>query len=106
MTTSCINSRTPTRGNVWRGAVLLVACLAGGTQANAVGARWRDSVITGPIAARTWGRTELRQCMRANCAKLSGQCVRALVADGEISEAEVARRAASGGMPQTFAHLS
>ena len=98
MTTSCINSRTPTRGNVWRGAVLLVACLAGGTQANAVGARSKMACLgdyRAYCSAYGVGSPELRRCMRANGAKLSGQCIRALVADGEISDAEVARRAAS-----------
>jgi hypothetical protein len=37
----------------------------------------------------------VRQCMRANGEKLSKRCVNALVAEGEVSEAEVARRAAS-----------
>jgi len=40
------------------------------------------------------GSNELRQCMSANGPKLSKKCINALVADGEISEAEVARRAA------------
>ncbi len=38
---------------------------------------------------------DVRQCMRANGEKLSKRCVNALVAEGEVSEAEVARRAAS-----------
>ena len=41
------------------------------------------------------GSNELRQCMSANGPRLSKKCINALVADGEISEAEVARRAAS-----------
>ena len=41
------------------------------------------------------GSNELRQCMNANGPKLSKKCIDALVADGEISAAEVARRAAS-----------
>lgn len=40
------------------------------------------------------GSSELRQCMRTNGSKLSGRCVNALVAEGEVSEAEVARREA------------
>jgi hypothetical protein len=37
----------------------------------------------------------LRQCMRANGLKLSSRCVNALVAAGEVSKSEVARRSAS-----------
>lgn len=36
-----------------------------------------------------------RRCMRANGLKLSQACVNALVAAGEVSKREVARRAAS-----------
>lgn len=36
----------------------------------------------------------VRQCMRENGLKLSKRCVNALVAAGEVSAAEVARRAA------------
>ena len=38
---------------------------------------------------------ELRQCMRTTGPALSKSCVSALVADGEVSKAEVARRSAS-----------
>jgi len=38
--------------------------------------------------------SQVRQCMRANGHKLSSACVSALVAAGEVSKAEVARRAA------------
>jgi hypothetical protein len=41
------------------------------------------------------GSPGVRQCMRANGEKLSKRCVNALIAEGEVSEAEVARRAAS-----------
>lgn len=40
------------------------------------------------------GSQRLRQCMRTNGLKLSSRCVDALVAAGEVSRAEVARRAA------------
>jgi len=36
----------------------------------------------------------VRQCMRANGLKLSNRCVNALVAAGEVSQAEVTRRQA------------
>lgn len=39
------------------------------------------------------GSSEVRQCMRANGLKLSSRCVNALIADGEVSQAEVNRRA-------------
>lgn len=38
------------------------------------------------------GSKELRQCMNANGPKLSKSCINALIADGEISKEEVARR--------------
>lgn len=38
---------------------------------------------------------EVRRCMRGIGAQLSPRCVNALVAAGEVSEAEVARRAAA-----------
>jgi hypothetical protein len=37
---------------------------------------------------------EVRHCMRAAGEKLSPRCVSALIAEGEVSEAEVSRRAA------------
>ena len=37
----------------------------------------------------------VRQCMRANGPRLSQQCVKALVAAGEVSKSEVQRREAS-----------
>ena len=37
----------------------------------------------------------VRRCMRANGLKLSKTCVNALIAAGEVSKAEVARRAGS-----------
>jgi hypothetical protein len=37
---------------------------------------------------------EVRVCMRAAGEKLSPRCINALIAEGEVSEAEVARRAA------------
>ena len=39
----------------------------------------------------------VRQCMRANGLKLSRGCVDALVAAGEVSKAEVERRAKAAG---------
>ena len=38
----------------------------------------------------------VRRCMRANGLKLSLGCVNALIAAGEVSKAQVARRAAAG----------
>jgi hypothetical protein len=40
------------------------------------------------------GSSELRQCMRNAGPKLSRGCVNALVAAGEVSQAEVSRRSA------------
>jgi hypothetical protein len=35
-----------------------------------------------------------RSCMRNNASRLSAQCVKALVADGEVGKGDVARRSA------------
>ena len=52
-------------------------------------------MTTARTAARyAVGSRELRQCMNTNGHRLSKRCVNALVADGEISANEVARRAA------------
>jgi hypothetical protein len=85
------------------GSLALVAILFGSLAISATGA--------GAVSVRTKlaclsdfraycksykvGSNELRQCMNANGPKLSKKCINALVADGEISAAEVARRAAS-----------
>lgn len=42
----------------------------------------------------TIGSNELRQCMNTNGPRLTAKCINALVAEGEISKEEVARRAA------------
>ncbi|MGD9785986.1 MAG: hypothetical protein AB7E80_15100 [Hyphomicrobiaceae bacterium] len=41
------------------------------------------------------GSAALRGCMSANGTRLSGRCVNALISAGEVSKAEVSRRAAS-----------
>jgi hypothetical protein len=41
------------------------------------------------------GSAKLRQCMRAVGPKLSRGCINALISAGEVSKAEVARRAAN-----------
>lgn len=38
----------------------------------------------------------VRQCMRANAPRLSAGCVNALIAAGEVSKKDVARRASTG----------
>ncbi|MGD9785987.1 MAG: hypothetical protein AB7E80_15105 [Hyphomicrobiaceae bacterium] len=43
------------------------------------------------------GSQSLRNCMSANGARLSSRCVNALIKAGEVSKAEVARRAAALG---------
>ncbi len=39
----------------------------------------------------------LRQCMNVNGPKLTTPCIKALVADGEVSQSEVSHRAAAAG---------
>lgn len=43
------------------------------------------------------GSQSLRRCMSNNGANLSARCVNALIAAGEVSKAEVARRSAAIG---------
>lgn len=67
------------------------------SEAGAVSARVRIACASDYFAYcsdHPVGSPGVRQCMRANGLKLSKRCVNALMADGEVSEDEVARRAA------------
>jgi hypothetical protein len=79
-------------------AVVLIGALAGSvSEASAVSIRTKLACRTdyrSYCSSYKMGSNELRQCMSANGPKLSKKCIDALVADGEISKAEVARRAA------------
>ena len=69
------------------------------TQAAAVSARAQAACAGDYLAYCSQHPTEgpgVRQCMRANGFKLSKSCVNALIAAGEVSKAEVDRRAAAG----------
>lgn len=71
--------------------VLLVA------EANAVSARVQSACASDYFAYCSQHDPDgpgVRRCMRANGLKLSMTCVNALIAAGEVSKAEVARRAA------------
>ena len=73
------------------GALLLVA-----TEAAAVSARVQSACAGDYLAYCSQHPTEgpgVRACMRANGLKLSSSCVNALISAGEVSKAEVARRA-------------
>lgn len=68
------------------------------SEAAAVSARVRISCASDYFAFcshHAVGSEGLRQCMRTNGPKLSKRCINALVASGEVSQDEVARRAAS-----------
>ena len=69
------------------------------TQAGAASARVQAACASDYLAYCSQHPTEgpgVRACMRANGIKLSKGCVDALIAAGEVSKAEVDRRAASG----------
>jgi hypothetical protein len=79
-------------------AILFGALAVSATEAGAVSIRSKLACLSDFRAyckSHKVGSKELRQCMNANGPKLSKKCINALVADGEISAAEVARRAAS-----------
>lgn len=77
------------------GLATLVACAG---EASAVNARVRAACMGDYFAYCSQHDPDgpgVRQCMRANGLKLSSACVNALVAAGEVSKAEVARRSAA-----------
>lgn len=85
----------------FRSALLPVIALAATAgmagEAAAVSARVKVACASDYFAycrAHAVGSPGVRQCMRAAGPKLSKRCINALVADGEVSEAEVARREA------------
>lgn len=78
-------------------ALALAATAATVDTAGAVSARVKVACASDYFAycrAHAVGSPGVRQCMRAAGPKLSKRCINALVADGEVSEAEVARREA------------
>ena len=68
------------------------------TQASAVSAKVKVACTSDYFAYCSMhkvGTPGVRQCMRAAGPKLSKRCLNALIDDGEVSQNEVARRAAS-----------
>jgi hypothetical protein len=80
-------------------AVLALAALAGpNSEAHAVSASVKLACASDYFAycsQHSIGGPGVRQCMRANGTNLSKRCINALVAAGEVSAAEVARRTAA-----------
>lgn len=92
------------------GAALSFRAAIAITLALAASAHWTAPASAGSVSARVRiscasdyfaycskhavGSPGVRQCMRAAGPKLSKRCVNALVASGEVSQSEVARRAA------------
>jgi hypothetical protein len=90
-------SETEFTGSLLAAVVLIGALAVSVLEAGAVSIRTKLACRTdyrSYCSSFKMGSNELRQCMSANGPKLSKKCINALVADGEISEAEVARRAA------------
>ena len=76
-------------------ATIALGTLAAAGQANAFGFRTKMACAADyytHCSAYSPGSTEVRSCMRAVGSGLSRGCIDALVADGEVSAAEVAKR--------------
>lgn len=74
---------------------VLAVCAIAATEASAVSARVKFACATDYLAncrAFRPDTPEVRVCMRKVGSRLSTRCVNALVADGEVSKAEVDRR--------------
>jgi hypothetical protein len=95
-------TRTPTRAGkrtITKAALGLAALVALATQAGAVSLRVQMACASDYYAYCSQHDPDgpgVRRCMRANGLKLSKSCVSALIAAGEVSKEEVARRAAGG----------
>ena len=93
MTFSMLKSRT------WlAAAVTLVGLVSLVPVAGAAGANVTIACASDYLAYCSKHPTEgpaVRQCMRANGSRLSGRCLEALIAAGEVSRTEVKRREAS-----------
>lgn len=80
----------------WAIAVVVAAGFSG-TQAHAVSLRVKlacSSDYRALCSQYSSDSPEVRACMRAAGERLSPRCLNALIADGEVSQEEVARRAA------------
>ena len=89
---ACIEIRAIARTLACTGALMLAV-----TQANAASARVQMACASDYFAYCSQHDPDspgVRRCMRANGLKLSMGCVNALIAAGEVSKEEVARRAA------------
>jgi hypothetical protein len=85
---------TATAGKV---ALALSALVLGTTAASAVSMRVQTACASDYMAHCSQHDPDgpgARRCMRANGLKLSQGCLNALIAAGEVTKAEVARRAA------------
>lgn len=77
---------------------VLAICALGATEASAVSARVKFACARDYLAncrAFRPDTPEVRICMRKVGSRLSTRCVNALVAEGEVSKAEVDRRRAA-----------
>ena len=90
--TTSAAARTATKAALALGTLVLL-----GTAAGAVNDRVQSACASDYFAYCSQHDPDspaVRQCMRANGLKLSPVCVSALVAAGEVSKSEVARRSA------------
>lgn len=86
----------------FRGALMTLTVFASAalqtSEASAVSARVKLACASDYYAYCSMhpvGTPAVRQCMRSAGPKLSKRCVNALISEGEVSQTEVARRAAS-----------
>ncbi|AGK56267.1 hypothetical protein HYPDE_22903 [Hyphomicrobium denitrificans 1NES1] len=94
--------RGPSRNTMYRfRSCWAIAAVAAtglcGTQANAVSLRVKlacSSDYRALCSQYSSDSPEVRACMRAAGEKLSPRCLNALIADGEVTQEEVSRRAA------------
>ena len=98
LSTSRSNSKSRTSRSALTVALLLGALAFPLSQAGAVSNAVKVACLSDYLAncsSHQVGSPQLRQCMSAAGPKLSRGCVSALIAAGEVSQAEVSRRAAS-----------
>jgi hypothetical protein len=98
MTATTFNPASTSFRNALIASVALGAAVLSTTEAGAVSASVRFACASDYLAncsSYAPNSAETRSCMRKVGYRLSKRCINALVAAGEVSQAEVARKAAS-----------
>jgi hypothetical protein len=98
MIAAAINLKSQTSRTVLATAIMLGTVIVSTSQASAVSARVRFACAGDYLAncsAYAPDSAQTRRCMRKVGFRLSRGCINALIAAGEVSRSEVARREAS-----------